>query len=102
MSGSTEPRAVLVSPEDHGTIMSVTDIQRDAFRLDELNEACPQTQEVLMKVAQYSQPIREVQMVCNHPQQIIDQQRQITNLQTKQFLPPPIATMPIWSGKYRL
>jgi hypothetical protein len=27
-------------------------------------------------------------MVCDHPQQIIDLQRQITDLQTKQFLPP--------------
>jgi len=27
-------------------------------------------------------------MVCEHPQQIIDLQRQITDLQTKQFLPP--------------
>jgi hypothetical protein len=26
-------------------------------------------------------------MVCEHPQQIIDLQRQITDLQTKQFLP---------------
>ena len=41
-----------------------------------------------MRVAEYSQPIREVQMVCNHPQQIIDRQRQITELQVKQFLPP--------------
>jgi len=41
-----------------------------------------------MRVAQYSQPIREVQMVCEHPQQIIDLQRQITDLQTRQFLPP--------------
>jgi len=40
-----------------------------------------------MRVAQYSQSIREVQMVCKHPQQIIDLQRQITDLQTKQFLP---------------
>jgi hypothetical protein len=27
-------------------------------------------------------------MVCEHPQQILDLQRRITNLQTKQFLPP--------------
>jgi hypothetical protein len=27
-------------------------------------------------------------MVCNHPQQIIDLQQQITDLQTKQFVPP--------------
>jgi len=41
-----------------------------------------------MRVAQYSQPIREVRMVCKHPQQIIDLQWQITDLQGKQFLPP--------------
>jgi hypothetical protein len=45
-------------------------------------------QDVLMSMAQYSQPIREVQMVCNHLQQIINLQRQITDQQTKQFLPP--------------
>jgi len=41
-----------------------------------------------MRVAQYSQPIREVQRVCEHPHQIIDLHRQITDLQMKQFLPP--------------
>jgi len=41
-----------------------------------------------MRVAQCSQPIREVQRVCEHPQQIIDLQRQITDIQTRQFLPP--------------
>jgi hypothetical protein len=56
--------------------------------MGELRDVFAQTQEVQMRVAQYSQPIREVQMMCNHPQQIIDLQRQITDLQTKQFLPP--------------
>jgi len=41
-----------------------------------------------MRVAQYSQPIREVQRVCNHLQQIINLQRQITDVQAKHFLPP--------------
>jgi len=41
-----------------------------------------------MLVAQYSQPIQEVQMVCEHPQQIMDLLRQITDLQTRQFLHP--------------
>jgi len=83
-----EPRAALVSIEDEGAIMALLDIQRDAIRFEELNEAFAQTQVVLMRVAQYSQPIQEVQMVCEHPQQIIDLQRQITYLQTKQFEPP--------------
>jgi hypothetical protein len=61
---------------------------KDNTGYEQLQEAFTQTQEVLMRVAQYSQPIREVQMVCKHPQQIIDLQWQITDLQTKQFLPP--------------
>ena len=88
MSGSTEPRAALVSIEDQGTIMALIDLDKDNIWSEQLREAFVQTQEVLMRVAHYSQPIREVQMVCEHPQQIIDLQRQITDLQTKQFLPP--------------
>jgi len=88
MSSSTEPRAALVSIEDQGTIMALIDLDKDNIGYEQLTEAFAQTQEVLMRVAQYSQPIREVQRVCEHPQQIIDLQRQITDLQAKQFLPP--------------
>jgi len=41
-----------------------------------------------MRAAQYSQPIREVQMVCNYPQRIINLQCQVTDLQMKQFQLP--------------
>jgi hypothetical protein len=68
MSGSTEPRAALVSVEDHGTIMALIDLDKDNIGRDQVREEFIQTQEVLMRVAQYSQPIREVQMVCEHPQ----------------------------------
>jgi len=88
MSGSTEPQAALVSFKDQGTIMARLSLQKDAVRFQELKETFGQTQEVLTQVAQYSQAIREVQMVCEHPQQIINPQRQITDLQTKKFLPP--------------
>jgi hypothetical protein len=88
MSGSAEPRAALVSVEDQGTIMALINLDKDNVGTEQLSEAFIQTQEVLMCAAQYSQPIREVQMVWEHPQQIIDLQRQITDLQTKQFLPP--------------
>jgi len=88
MSRSTEPRAALVSIEDQGTIMVLIDIDKDNVGNEQLREAFIQTQEVLKRVAQYSQPIREVQMVCEHPQQIINLQRQITDRQTRQFLPP--------------
>jgi len=88
MSGSTEPRAALVSPEHKGAIMALIDKQADAIGHEEMREVFTQTQEVEIRVAQYSQPICEVQMVCDHPQHIIDLQRQITDLQRKQFLPP--------------
>jgi hypothetical protein len=78
----------LVSIEDQGTIMALLDLQRDVVGLEELMEAFEQIQELLTRVAQYSQPICDVQMVCEHPQQIIDLQRQITDLQTKPFLLP--------------
>jgi len=77
-----------VSTEDRGTFMALIDIQRDAFGFDNLSEAFACTQVVLMMVAQYSQSIREVHMVCEHPQQIINLEWQITDLQTKQLLPP--------------
>jgi len=69
--------------------MALIDIDKDNIGYEQLTEAFVQTQELLMWVAQYSQPIREVQMVCEHPQQIINLQRQVTDLQSKQFLPPP-------------
>jgi hypothetical protein len=87
MSGSTEHRAALVSIEDQGTIMALIDLDKDNIGNNQFTEAFTQTQEVLMQVAQYSQPIRKVQMVCEHPQQIIDLQWLITDLQMKQFLP---------------
>ena len=68
--------------------MALLDLQGDAIGFEELKEVFGQTQEVLTRVAQYSQAIREVQMVCEHTQQIIDLQRPITDLQMKQFLPP--------------
>jgi hypothetical protein len=67
--------------------MALIDIDKDNVVNEQLREAFIQTQEVLMGVAQYSQPIREVQRVCKHPQRIIELQQQIIDLQTKQFLP---------------
>jgi hypothetical protein len=88
MSSSTEPRAALVSVEDQATIMALIDLNQETMVGEQMREAFVQTQEVLMRVAHYSQPIREVQAVCDHPQQIIDLQRKITDLLTKEFLPP--------------
>jgi hypothetical protein len=51
MSGSTEPRAALVSIEDQGTIMAHINIDKDNIGIDQLREAFIQTQEVLMWIA---------------------------------------------------
>lgn len=88
MGGSTEPPVGLVSVDDQGPIMAILDIQRYTIGFEELNDGFAHTPAVVMGVVQYTQPIRDEQMVFNHPQLIIDQQRQITGLLTKQFLPP--------------
>jgi len=44
--------------------------------------------EVLRWVAQYTKPTNIVQRVCDHPAQINLLQKQITDLQTQQFLLP--------------
>jgi hypothetical protein len=88
MSSSREPRVAQVSVKDQGTIMALIDVDKNNTGFEQLREAFAQTQEVLMRVAQYSQPIREVKMVCEHPQLIIDLQRQIPDLEMKKFIPP--------------
>jgi hypothetical protein len=55
-------------------MMALMDLDKENMGNDQVREAFIQTQEVLMRVAQYSQPIQEVQMVCEHPQQVIDLQ----------------------------
>jgi hypothetical protein len=67
--------------------MVLLDIQKDTIEFKELMEVFGQRLQVLMRVPQYSQPIREVQMVCDHPQRIINLQHQITDLKLRQFLP---------------
>jgi hypothetical protein len=78
----------MLSVEDQGTIMALLDHDKDTIVNEQIQEAFVPTQKVLMRVAQYSQSIGEVQMVCEHPQQIINLQRQITDLKTQQFLRP--------------
>jgi hypothetical protein len=77
-----------MSPKDQVTIFTCIDIKVDAIVNDEMREVFTLTQEVLMRVAQYSQPIGEVQIFCDHLQQSIDLQWQITDRQTTQFRPP--------------
>jgi hypothetical protein len=88
MSESQEPRAALVSPEDQGTIMALIDLNKEQMDLEATTDAFVQAQEVMMRIAQYSQPVRTIQALCDHPAQITNLQKQITELQTRQFLPP--------------
>jgi len=88
MSESQEPRAALVSPEDQGTIMALLDLNRETMGTEATEDAFVQAQEVMVRISQYSQPVRTIQAVCDHPNQIITLQKQVTNLQAKQFLRP--------------
>jgi hypothetical protein len=89
MSESQEPRAALVSPDDQGTIMAVIDLNQEMMGTEATTYAFIQAQEVMMRIAQYSQPVRTIQAVCDHPEQMIALQNKITDLHAKQFLPPP-------------
>jgi hypothetical protein len=57
MPGSKEPRVAPVSFEDQGTIMALIDLDKDNIGTEQLRETLVQTQEVLMWVTQYSEPI---------------------------------------------
>jgi hypothetical protein len=67
-------------------MMALIDIDKNYNNSKQLEEALTQTQEVLMRVAQYSGPISDFQMGRDHQIQIIDLQCQLTDLQTQQFL----------------
>ena len=65
-------------------------INRNLLQIDFGERQTPRedAQEVLRRVAWYTEPAAIVQRVCDHPVQIIALQKQITDLQTQQFLPP--------------
>jgi hypothetical protein len=71
MSESQEPRAALVSPEDQGTIMALLDLNKETMDGEATTDAFIQAQEVMIRIAQYSQPVRTIQAVCDHPLQIL-------------------------------
>src|SRR5882757_10418798 len=89
MSGSQEPRAALVSVQDQGTINRILETNLGETTDTDSIELLVVTQQVLSRVAQYSQPLREIQQVCNHPAEIADLQNQITILRA-QTQPPPL------------
>jgi hypothetical protein len=73
----------LVSPEDQGTIMAHLDLDNETIGTEATIDTFVQVHEVMIRIGQYSQPVRTVQAVCDHPCQIIAPQKQITDQQTK-------------------
>jgi hypothetical protein len=94
MSGSQEPRAALVSVQDQGTINRILETNLGETTEAESIELLAVTQQVLSRVAQYSQPVREIQQVCSHPMEITDLQNQITILRARTEPPPIICIHP--------
>jgi hypothetical protein len=89
MSAGQEPRAALVLVEDQGTINRILVINLGESTETENIELLMVTQQLLSRVAQYSQPIREIQQVCNHPAVMTDLRNQITILRA-QAQPTPL------------
>jgi hypothetical protein len=78
MSGSQEPRAAQVAVQDQGTINRILETNLGETTDAEGIELLMVTQQVLSRVAQYSQPVREIQQVYSHPAEIADLRIQIT------------------------
>jgi len=89
MSGSEQhDRVALVSVDDQAIIGGI--VNRDLLEIDvgERQKLLEEAEQLLWRVAQYTEPATMVQTVCNYLEQIIALQKQITDLQSQQFLPP--------------
>jgi len=89
MSGSEQnDHMALVSVDDQAIIGGI--VNRNLMEIDfaERQAILESAQAVRRRVAQYTEPAAMVQRVCNHQNQIIVLQKQITDLQTQQFLRP--------------
>ena len=89
MSGSEQhDQVALVSTDDQDIIGGI--VNRNLLEIDfrERQTLLEEAQEVLRRVAQHTEPTAMLQRVCDHPAQIIALHKQITDLQTQEFLPP--------------
>ena len=89
MAGSEQhDRGALVSADDQAIMGRI--VNKNLMEIDfaERQAVLGEAQEVVRRVAQYTEPAAILQRVCDHPTQIIGLQTQITDLQTHQFLPP--------------
>ena len=78
-----------MSVQDQVTINRILDTNLGETTDTESIELLMVTQQVLSRVAQYSQLVREIQQVCSYPAEIADLRNQITILQA-QAQPPPL------------
>jgi len=78
-----------VSVQDQGTINQILETNLGETTEEEVIELLMVTQQILSRVAQYSQPVREIQQVCSHPVEFTDLRNQITILRARAE-PPPI------------
>jgi len=89
MSGSEyHDRVALVSVDDPAIIEGIVNSNILGINFGERQAVLEEAQKVLTRVAEYNEPAAMVQRVCDHPAQIVALQKQITDLQTQQFLPP--------------
>jgi len=78
-----------VSVQDQGTINRILETNLGETTETENIALLMVTQQVLSRVAQYSQPVWEIQRVCIHPAEIADLQNQITIFRAQVQPAPP-------------
>jgi len=76
-----------VSADDQAIIGGIVNRNLLEVEFGERQTLSEKAQDVLQRVAQYTEPAAMAQRVCDPPPQIITLQIQITDLQTQQFLP---------------
>jgi len=79
-----------VSVQDQGTINPILETNLGETTETETVELRIVTKQVLSRVAQYSQPVREIQHVYSHPAEITDLRNQITILWARVQPVPPL------------
>jgi len=89
MSGSGQhDRVALVSADDQAIIGRIVNRNLLEVNFGERQTLLEEAQEVLRRVAEYTEPADMIQTVSDHPVKIIELQKLITDLQDRQFLPP--------------
>jgi len=87
MSGSNQhDRVALVSIEDHELIRDILNATVDRIGFEEKPHRLRHSEAVLLLVTQYTKPVGLEQRVCDHPADIIKLQKDITDIQRRQFL----------------